>query len=425
MTAHAPEVAGLPGIGDTDDVDQHGRYPYPRLSLAERDRRWALVREAMASRDLSVLITPNHSGHSTDFQANSRYLSHCGGGADADILVVFPLDGEVTVAATTANPRWTVTQDWVSDVREARRFYSRVAVQRLRELDISTQRIGVTGLGRSTRTPEGTVCLELAHLLTREFPNATLVDATPMLNAIRQIKSDEEIAFLTQSTRLVDAAIDAEVAAARPGEYDFAVWAAANYAMMRRGSEATVHFNWISGSTPGRTLTRPSFRRLRRGDVILNEIEANWAGYRAQGVQPVAVRDCDAVYKELIKVQGAIHNALIEYMRPGVTVGEIAELCVRIGEKETPSTGPAAGAVTRLAMHGRGLGEDGPIFTGTDPPVHQRRTALEANMVFIFKPTIRAADDTHSIAWGDTIVVTSDGGRRLGTREHGIRISGV
>ena len=106
-------------------------YPYPRFSLAERDRRWKAVRDLMLQQRLDVIVTPQNSGHSTDYQANSRYLTHVGGGGDADFAAIFPLEGEVTAIATSAAPRWPTVQDWTNDVREARRNYGRVIVQRL------------------------------------------------------------------------------------------------------------------------------------------------------------------------------------------------------------------------------------------------------------------------------------------------------
>jgi len=39
-------------------------YPYPRFSLAERDRRWKAVRELMRQQQLDVIVTPQNSGHS-------------------------------------------------------------------------------------------------------------------------------------------------------------------------------------------------------------------------------------------------------------------------------------------------------------------------------------------------------------------------
>jgi len=110
-------------------------YPYPRFSIAERDRRWRAVRELMRAQNIDVIVTPQNSGHSADYQANTRYLTHCGGG-EPDIAAVFPLDGEVTAIATSAAPRWPTVQDWTKDVREARRNYGRVIVERLKELGV-------------------------------------------------------------------------------------------------------------------------------------------------------------------------------------------------------------------------------------------------------------------------------------------------
>jgi hypothetical protein len=35
----------------------------PRLSLMERDQRWARIRAAMVERDLVCIITAPHTGH--------------------------------------------------------------------------------------------------------------------------------------------------------------------------------------------------------------------------------------------------------------------------------------------------------------------------------------------------------------------------
>ena len=401
-------------------------YPYPRFSLAERDRRWSNLREKMAEQHIDVIVTPQNTGHSMDFQANTRYLTHCGGGGDADIAAVFPLNGAVTAIATSANPRWTTTQDWTTDVREARREYGRVIVERLKELALDHGRIGITGLGEveGTRTPEGTILHGTWQKIRDAFPNAQLLDATPILVDVRYIKSAEEIQVLTQSMAIVEEGYKAEIEAARPGARDWDVWAAAQYGMMRNGSEMPVHCNWISGKNPLRTLTRPSMRLLEHGDLIINELEANWVGYRAQGVQPVFVGAVNPVHQELIKVQREIFNRVMEHLKPGVTVKELAELTIRSAESAAPKSGPAAGARGDLNMHGRGAGDDGPIITAHAKSPRQLGVTLQENMVYIFKPSAVAADGQSLSTWGDTIVVTANGGKRLGKRPHHLAVSG-
>jgi Xaa-Pro aminopeptidase len=401
-------------------------HEYPRFSIAERDRRWKLVRTTMAAQGIDVIVCPNNTGHSTDFQANCRWLSHVGGGSDADIAVVFPLHDEITAIATSAAPRWPTVQDWTKDVREARRNYGKVAVERLKELNVENGTIGITGLGEipGTRTPEGTVGLGFWRQIREAFPKAKLVDTSNILVEARYVKSDEEVAALQKSIDIIEEGIKAKVATARPGVKDWEVWAAAQYAMMKNGSEIPVHCNWISGPNVVRTLTRPSHRILQRGDLIINELEANWMGYRSQAVQPVFVEVADPVHKELIKIQREVFETVREMLRPGVTVKELSDAASAAGRQAAPSTGPAAGAVAGLTMHGRGAGDDGPIITSHARDPEQLATQLKENMVFIFKPHAQTANRSHICTWGDTTIVTAKGGRRMGKRPHDLAIAG-
>ncbi len=401
-------------------------HPYPRFSLAERDRRWKAVRERMAQQRLDVIVTPQNTGHSADFQANTRYLTHCGGGGDSDIAGVFPLEGDVTAIATSAAPRWPTVQEWTKDVREARRNYGGVIVERLKELKVDRGRIGITGLGEveGTRTPEGTINYGTWKKIREAFPQAELVDASPILIEVRYIKSEEEIGVLTKSMEIVELGYEAEIEAARPGVKDWEVWAATQGALMRNGSEMPVHCNWLSGKNPVRTLTRPTMRLLERGDLIINEIEASWIGYRSQGVQPVFVEVANPVHQELIKVQREVFNRVFESLKPGITVKEISELTRKTGEEAAPKSGPVAGAKARLTMHGRGAGDDGPIITSNARNERQLGVTLKENMVLICKPSAITADNKYISTWGDTVVVTAKGGRRLGKRPHDLAVSG-
>lgn len=392
-------------------------HPYPQFSLAERDRRWTAVRKRMREADIAAIVVPNNTGHSTDFQANARYLTHVGGGGDADIAAVFPLEGEVTAIATSAAARWPTVQDWTSDVREARRSYGRATVERLKELGVDNATIGITGLGEDTRSPEGTILLGFWRALKAAFPKARFVDATKLVAEVRIIKSNEEVEALRTSTSIIEKGIEAKIKAARVGTPDYQVWAAALSAMMMHGSEMPVHQNWLSGKNPNRTLTRPTFRKLEFGDLIIDELEASWMGYRAQVVQHVFVGKADPLHVELMKIQQEVFAALIESFRPGLTVGELAEVTVRAGAKATPKAGMAAGAEARLTLHGRGAGDDGPIMVGNMKDSPDLRREIAENMVCIMKPSVELGEgkDRAIYRFGDTIVARKGGGVRLGT----------
>jgi Xaa-Pro aminopeptidase len=131
----------------------------------------------------------------------------------------------------------------------------------------------------------------------------------------------------------------------------------------------------------------------------------------------------DPVQAELIKVQRAIFNRVMENLQPGVTVGELANLTKQTAETAAPKTGPAAGARGDLTMHGRGAGDDGPIITPHARSPKQLAVAMRENMVFICKPSAVSAHGDYICQWGDTVVVTKNGGRRLGKRAHELAVA--
>lgn len=411
--------------------DMPKTHAYRRFSLQERDRRWRKVRDLMRRDGIAAIVAPQNPGNSTDWQADARYLSQCGGGADASISVVFPLEGEVTAVATSAAERWgSSVQNWVSDVREAKRRYGRVMAERLSELGIAKERIGICGLGGGTRTPEGTIMQGTYAALKQALPNATFVDSSDLLQEAREVKSEEEIAVLQTSVDIVERASEAQARTAQPGVPDYVVWAETMHALFSRGSELSVHFNWVADPIPGRTLTRPTARPLQAGDVIVAELESSVIGYRAQQIRPVAVHRCDSLLMDLAKAHADIYPELLDTLRPGTTVGRLIDKIIELGKRISLRSGPLAGAQASLIVHGRGLGDDRPLLLTTpdakpDYEATERSMAmgLPENGVYIVKPTIWAADKRYNFIWGDTVRITPNGARRMGSAPLGMVVS--
>ncbi|MBM2809930.1 MAG: family metallopeptidase [Chloroflexi bacterium] len=398
-------------------------YDYRRFSIAERDRRWKAVRTVMARDGIEVIIAPPNPGNSTDWQADARYLSHCGGGADASIGCVFPLNDEPTVVATSA-VRWGPrVQEWVQDGRDVNRHYGRAMAERLNELKVDGKRIGICGLSGGTRTPEGTIMHGTYESIVNAVPHSEIVNATDLLQEVRCVKSQEEIDVLQDSVTLIEHGYDAEVEwAAKPGVRDYEVWAAAMYAMFSRGSEMSVHFNWIADNPPTRTLTRPQQKVLRDGDIIVNEMEASVIGYRGQQTRPVAVRTCDPIYLDLMEFHGEMYSRLLEFVRPGVTLGQALQKTREIGDQLCPRTGPLAGGNARFVCHGRGLGDDAPLATNDEAVKRFSDWTFPENGVFIIKPTVSTGNG-QTIGWGDTCRITPKGAVRMGKSAHGMLVA--
>ncbi len=397
---------------------------YRRFSLSERDRRWAVVRKLMERDGIDVIIAPPNNGNSTDWQADARYLSHCGGGADASIGVVFPIADEPTVVATSA-VRWgPKVQNWVTDVREADRAYGLAMAERLSELEADGKRIGICGLAGGTRTPEGTIFHGTYDAIVKAMPDSEIVNATDLLQEARAPKSHEEIEALQESVDLVERAYEAEVEwAGKPGVHDYEVWAAAMNAVFSRGSELSVHFNWVAAQRTTRTMTRPEMRVLQDGDIIQNELESSINGYRSQQTRPVAVRKCDQIYFDLMDFHGEMYERLLEFLKPGVTLADAINEVKELGKQLCPSTGPLAGGGARMVCHGRGLGDDVPLATNDEAVKRFGDWQFPENGVFIIKPSVQAGNGI-SLGWGDTCRVTAKGAVRMGKAPHEMLVAG-
>lgn len=382
----------------------------PRLSIQERDARWARVRKAMAERNLACIVSPPNTGHWELFQADTRYLSSIGGNC-SETACVFPLEGEVTAVVLNRPEFWAGAQDWVTDIRLPKHHtWSEPMLDRLRELKLENERIGVVGLGGGVRTPEGTISWGLYERLRQALPNAKFEDVTVIMADLRSVKTAEELACMKRATEIVEHGIQVMTEVARPGVPDFEVYAAIYAGLLKAGSEIPTMVLWGSGPEP-RDAFLPTRRRLERGDRLDNEIEAKYIGYQAQRVQPAVLGEVPVALKNAVGKHRTIFEATQAQLKPGVAFGEIAKTIDRVATDE--------GCEVRLTMHGRGLGEDRPLLVGGDMTPETAGFILQEGNTFIMKPRVRMPDGA-AVTWGDIVTVTLQGGRRLGTDAHDV-----
>ena len=381
-----------------------------KFSLAERERRWSRVRALMERDDLDAIFVPPNTGMFDTFQANARYLTGIGGN-HAMVAAVFPLSGEVTAITSPDVDKsvWLERQDWVTDIRgvETGWGYSGAAVRRLKELT-GVRRLGVTGLAGNTRFPEGTASYGVVQHLREALPDVDLVNATLLMEQARFIKSEEEIAFLRTGVELAERAIAILAEEAQPGARENVAYARMTASMIEAGGELPTLILLSAGNPqPPSNAYLPTARHFEKGDVILTETEGRWGGYCGQVTQVLSVGEPDAELKAMFARQQDAIGLCYDMMRPGVTVGEIAE---------------AVNAMTTEAfeclilMHARGLGDDAPLAIYRPRNDIMGRWVLEENSTFIVKPMVRKRGTTKRLYWGDTVVCTERGAARLGSR---------
>ncbi|HEX6510832.1 MAG TPA: M24 family metallopeptidase [Chloroflexota bacterium] len=380
----------------------------PRFSLAERDRRWARVRQAMEREHLDVIVAPPHTGHHDHFSANARYLAGLGG-FSLEVGAVFPLESEVTaVTVPDVSPaHWRGRQDWVQDVRSQGREFGDCIAGRLHELNLGHGRVGIAGMAHIARFPDGLISHTMYEKIAAACPGSEIVDATLLLERVRSVKSEEEVGFLRQGVALAEAAIEVMAREARPGVPQCVVYGRMVGAMLERGGEIPTMIMWNVGP-PGWAAMGPlpTRRELSAGDVLSAEVEGRWAGYVGQVTTMAHLGKLPAQYREMEDIALQALARCWDALKPGATLGDLARLTEQAA-KDTAYNG-------RLIMHGRGLGDDAPLFTPSSGD--DTGWVFEENQVFMVKPQISTDGRRLSVTLGDSVVCTLSGARRLGSR---------
>lgn len=383
------------------------------FSIEERDRRWAKVRALMARDGMDAIVCLGCTNHHDRGQADARYLTQLGENSD-ETLVLFPLQGDV-FGWHTRGGAWPGS-NWLHTVHAARRGTGgRTTAAKLRELGFEKGTIGVAGLTSGllghARETEGEANWQSVETLKSAFPEARIVSATDLLGEARYVKSDEEIAFLRKGSEVAEQTLNAIVAHARAGVPEREVFGQMMLANARAGGSFQPMFGWTSGPAghPYHRVEQPSFRSFQAGDMLSVEIEGRWGGYIAQIDETFSIGPAPDLLKEGMQLAWEAFNRVFERMKPGVRVVDLME-AGRV-------TGLGGRAVTSLLMHGRGLGDDGPLLTAPPAPPEMRALELQAGCCMVVKPGVEIDGRPGYGSWGEGVVVTAQGAERLGTRQ--------
>lgn len=252
----------------------------PRLSLAERDRRWAATRREMDARGLDCLVLWGWPAMWDFCTANARYLCPVGGNAEFNVLV-FPRQGDPTcfVLMPTFLEGWRAAQNWVGDIRARRGSWAQSVAQRLDELGLTGARIGMDGLA-GPLDPDGWLPHSVYESLRERLPGVEFVNLDDMLELQRTVKSEEELAILAQAAALGDRMLATCRDTARPGVRESDVYGAMIETMLANGGEEPTLFLWACDAYPYPHPFRvPTTRKIEAGDLIICEIHPKTGGY--------------------------------------------------------------------------------------------------------------------------------------------------
>jgi Xaa-Pro aminopeptidase len=211
---------------------------------------------------------------------------------------------------------------------------------------------------------------------------------------------------LEKSTQVGELGLQAMFATARPGAPQRTVWLAMFSAMVNASGERPFRVSVRADGEGNSALNRPLEEVMRAGQVLSQECSACVLGYGSQVNHSVVVgspapADWDAAAKDSLDT----FHEMLALVAPGKTVKDV---CAPF-DKRLVARGEKPGA---LVIHSGGLGTL--PRGGSAPPFGD--VVLKAGMVFDMKPTIRLKSGG-TAQFGDSVLVTEKGARRLGKRE--------
>lgn len=392
---------------------------YPTLSLAERDRRWAEIRELCRAEGLDGIVVFGNGRDLAD-----SYLSNEGKGA----IVLLTLEddpvmftGDVPLDRYDAQgSRW---ERWISDWQAGNGIENLAARLRSRGLDGS--RIGIVGLtSRFVGEWDGMISYNTWNTVLEALPHVQWVDVADAYESLVIIKSPEEQVLLRKAASLGEDACRAFVETARAGGNEHEVAAAAYHAIIAGGG--WVRAPWMLERAGASMFAWPvpewfemggAPHILQQGDTIAAEIFAFYAGQESQQQIDVVVGEPSKLIRELEQVCVDSYQAGLAALKPGMRFSELAAIMEEpLARSKTWNTGPMVQTVSPIYNSATRLNP------GVDPalsvlPELPRGVALDGDFViqeghaFAFEPN--ALRDGQRVCVGGTVLLTANGAEEL------------
>ncbi len=376
-------------------------YTYPSFSEKEFKTRHKRIREWMESKGLDCLIVSGGGAAFDRCWSNIRYITNYMGSMEIATYCVFPLEGEPVVASILVLPDRAARS--VVEVRA--RNAIEVTVQRIKELSLSTGKIGIV-------EPDVLISIPMNHWerLRNDFPRADFEFVTEEFWKLRWVKTPEEIQVLEIAAHLSDLGTEAIAHAAEPGVSEGRLYGAYYDAIFSNGGEPG--FPGIGSTSmlnPDASMPRvhPMERTLQKGDILLLELGPLYMGYEAQNQRSIALGPVPSDYQDMYSVALEAWSVVTEALQPGNTHEDIVK----------------AGQIIKKAgfrwfsplvhwMHG-GCPRDGPYIGHPNPKLSQVPVTLVKDLCATVEITVSNQALTKGVMLGDTFHLTEKGPRRL------------
>jgi Xaa-Pro aminopeptidase len=297
------------------------------------DAKLERVRGLMAEQELDALVV-----RAPD---NVLYLTNFWGmkGFDA---TVFPREGEPILITIEPSAQDAAETAWTQDVRLVPGYDATdPRPPSLRALDVARQaaaQFGNVGLELSLGTQAADRMVGEPTTYTKAwfdtFPQAA--DATPLLNAARGIKTEQEVERMRLANEIAAAAMEHVARELRPGMKESEAAALWQGFVHGEGTgwkgkvELALPFSLVWSGPGIRTFTATGHRPVQESEPTLFEIWVCADGYWCDHTKNVCPGELDARYDELLDALLGVYQQALDHCRPGASLSELDRL-IRAG----------------------------------------------------------------------------------------------
>ncbi|HET6518222.1 MAG TPA: Xaa-Pro peptidase family protein [Geminicoccaceae bacterium] len=237
---------------------------------------------------------------------------------------------------------------------------------------------------------------------------ADLTDASALIDGLRLVKSEAELAYVRRAAELGDAAWDAAVREAGPGVDEGHILAAMQGAVFEGGGDYPGN-PFIIGSGPDALLCRyhSGRRRLDARDQLTLEFAGVYRQYHACLMRTLLVGEATERHRAMHAACAEALTACEETLRPGRTMGEVFDAHARVfdahglREHRLNACGYSLGAVYAPSWMDR------PMFYRDNP------TVVAPGMVFFLHMILMDSEAGRAMTLGRTSIVTERGAEPL------------
>lgn len=306
-----------------------------RIPREEYHKRWEKVQKIMKDHQLDVILTYSDD-RATHGNAYARYYADLPTHFE-NVLLMFLADSDPVILTGPETEGYAKEISAINNIKVLSEFsaededYPFSVVEPLEQIVKqcvlkSPERVGIAG--------KLYMGAELYEAVESAFKSAKLVDADKLLEPMRGVKSQAEIAVIRKAYEIATAGMQAAVAAVQPGITEREVAAEAEYVMRKMGCEGYgIDPIVASGQNTRHILARTTNRRIEENDVVIITLAPRYEGYHGACGRTILVGNPGEKVKAAVDAAIRAQKVCAENLLPG-KIGSMVEAMGRQVMKE-------------------------------------------------------------------------------------------